>query len=100
MSAIMHDRVRRGAFEFRHLVLREPESFPQHRHYRSYMIMVYGGRWQDTSQGKPVELGAGELLFHPARFVHASGAVESGTELVMLQVDEDMVRAFCPLYGN
>jgi len=100
MSATMHNHVRRGAFEFTHYVLREPTAFPEHQHKRSHMVIVYGGRWQDTSQGSPVELGAGEVLFHPARFVHASRAAEPDTELVLLRIDEEMTRAFCPLYGN
>ena len=96
----METHVHRGAFEFTHLVLRRPTAFPEHVHDRPHMVMLYGGRWRDTSQGRGVELGAGELLFHPARFVHASRAIEPGTELVLLQVDMEMTRAFCPMYGN
>jgi AraC family transcriptional regulator len=92
--------LRRGAFEFTHLLLREPRVFPEHRHDRPHMVMLYRGRWRDTSSGIRIDAAAGELLFHPARFVHASQALDPGTELILVQIDREMTQAFCPLYGN
>lgn len=92
--------MRRGAFEFTHLHLRALTAFPEHRHNRPHMVIVYGGRWKETSSNGPIEVGAGEVLFHPAGFVHASNAGDPGTELVIVRVDLEMTQAFCPLYGN
>ncbi|HYC88755.1 MAG TPA: AraC family transcriptional regulator [Thermoanaerobaculia bacterium] len=92
-------RLRRGAFEFRHLVLRQSKAFPEHRHDRPHIVLLYGGQWNDTSRSRRYDVRAGEILFHPAGFVHAS-AVESRTEAVIVHVDLAMTLAFCPLYGN
>ena len=92
-------QLRRGAFEFTHLVLPQPTVFPEHRHDRPHIVLTYGGQWRDTSRTARFDIRAGEILFHPAQFVHAS-AVDQGTELIIVHVDLAMTLAFCPLYGN
>jgi len=91
--------LRRGAFEFRHLLLRKDAAFPFHLHDRPHIVLLYAGRWQDTSASARYDVKPGEILFHPARFRHASDA-EHDTEAVILNIDEEMTLTFCPLYGN
>lgn len=92
--------VRQGAFELIRMVFAEPKIFAEHRHVRPHLVMVFGGAWADMSGARKTNIGPGEVLFHPATFVHASRATASGTEIVMMRVGIDMIRAFCPLYGN
>lgn len=88
-------RVRLGAFELSHLVFERPQAFPEHLHARPHLVMVFGGAWRDGGG----TVAPGEVLFHPARFAHATRA-GAGAEAVLMRVSVDMTRAFCPLYGN
>lgn len=92
--------LRQGAFEFVHLVLAETKTFEEHRHDLGHMVLLYRGAWTDVSSAGTIHLRPGELLFHPERFVHASRAAARNTEVVIIHVDHEMTRAFCPLYGN
>jgi AraC family transcriptional regulator len=92
--------LRLGAFEFARVVLEDPRSFAEHLHENAHLVMVFSGSLTDISGGREVDITAGDLLFHPAKFVHASRTARPDTELVIMHVERDMIRAFCPLYGN
>jgi AraC family transcriptional regulator len=92
--------LRVGAFELTRVVLDRPVSFAEHRHENAHLVMVYSGSLTDISAERELDIPAGDLLFHPAMFTHANRVTTSDTEVVTMQVDRDMVRAFCPLYGN
>lgn len=63
-------------------------AFPDHRHPGEELIYVLEGRFDYRVEGRPVTVGAGEILFIPAGAVHSArnagvgNAVELATYLV------------------
>lgn len=89
-----------GSFELLYAVFAPRDGFAEHRHGRAHLTMVFSGTWLDRNEAYERQLGAGEVLFHPEHFVHTSGPVNTETEVVVLRFSNEVVRAFCPLYGN
>jgi quercetin dioxygenase-like cupin family protein len=66
-------------------------AFPRHRHPGEEIIFVLEGTFEYQVEGRaPVTLGAGEVLFVPARAVHAARNVGPGdaTELATYIVEK------------
>lgn len=53
-------------------------SFPRHRHPGEEIIYVLAGTLEYEVDGKPVTLKSGDVLFVPARTVHAARNVGDG----------------------
>lgn len=89
-----------GPYQYTHTVFGTETVFDHHHHRRGHLVMVYSGSWRDTAGGRELELEAGELLYHPVHYEHATRSTSPWTELIMLHLGVEVVRAFCPLYGN
>ena len=53
-------------------------TFPDHRHPGEEIIYVLEGAFEYRVEGRPVTVGAGEVLFIPAGTVHAARNIGSG----------------------
>jgi quercetin dioxygenase-like cupin family protein len=53
-------------------------TFPNHRHPGEEIIYVLEGTFEYRLEGRPVTVGAGEVLFVPAGTVHAARNAGSG----------------------
>lgn len=95
----VRETVRIGPFEYAHLTFDRATRFDEHRHGRPHLIMLYSGSWIDSSPGARILLGPGEVLFHPAGFLHAARC-PSAADLVLIAISVDVTRTFCPMYGN
>lgn len=85
-------------YTIRHVIARERLALPAHTHERAQVVIVLSGEWRDASEAERV-LRAGEMLVHPPHTVH-SAEVSAGAELLHVELSEEFVEVFCPLYGG
>ncbi|HET8775696.1 MAG TPA: AraC family transcriptional regulator [Thermoanaerobaculia bacterium] len=70
----------------------------RHAHEAAHVVLVYASRWHDRAQ-RPLDLEAGEILFHPAGTYHENRS-ETGTNLLIAELSRDFISRFGALYGG